>query len=178
MIGRVLFVVDGSAPPGQATKAAQGLLPAAAEIVVLQVVPQLPHAWGAWPAFPDQAEDLANASAHVARVAHELAAQGWNVSSEVRLSVLSAVEMDREVLRVAEALRPDLICLAVAQGNGTATIVRKAAVPVLVAKPSPSCDDAEGRRVQAKHYPGAIHAPRAGLFHPAPALAFRGAGTV
>ena len=178
MIGKVLFVVDGSALPGQATKAAHGLLPAAAEIVVLRVVPQLPHAWGAWPAFPDPAQNLANASAYVAEVAHELGAQGWNVSTEVRFSVLSAVEMDREVLHVAEALRPDLICLAVAQGNGTATIVRNAAVPVLVAKPSAPRDHAEGRRVRVTLHPGAVHAQRAGFFRPAPALAFRGTGTV
>lgn len=177
MIGKVLFVVDGSAPPGEAAKAALGLLPAAAEIVVFQVVSQLPHAWTAWPASPDPAEDLANASIYVAEVAQELEAQGWNVSTEVYFSVLSAAEIDREVLRVAEALRPDLICLALAHVNGTATIVREATVPVLVAKPSSPGDDVEGRRVRGKHHPGAVLAQRAGTFQPG-TLAFGCAGAV
>lgn len=176
MVGKVLFVVDGSVPSREAATLAHGLLPKAAEVLILQVVPQLPYAWTAWPAFPDSAEDLANAWEYVSEVGNDLEAQGWNVSTKVHFSVLSAAEMDREILKLAEALRPDMICLAFAQGSVTATIVREAVVPVLVAKPSTSGADSTGRRVRRRESPEPALLHRALLLNPAGALVFREAG--
>ncbi len=176
MVGKVLFVVDGSVPSREAATLAHGLLPKAAEVLILQVVPQLPYAWTAWPAFPDSAEDLAKAWEYVSEVGNDLKAQGWNVSTKVHFSVLSAAEMDREILKLAENLRPELICLAVARGSVIASIARKAVMPVLVAKPSSPGDDTPGRRVRRREYlePALVH--RALLLNPAGALVFRQAG--
>ncbi|MGH7208051.1 MAG: universal stress protein [Nitrospiraceae bacterium] len=176
MIGRVLFVVDGSVPPREAAALAHGLLPKATEILVLQVVPQLPYAWNAWPAFPNPSEDLARAWAYVSDVGDDLQAQGWTVSTRVFFSVLSAAEVDQEVLKLAETVRPDLICLALEGRSVTASIVRRALTPVLVAKPLSRDDDTEGRREQARQYlePGLVH--RMLLLNPAAALVFRHAG--
>ena len=176
MVGKVLFVVDGSVPSREAAALAHGLLPKATEVLVLQVVPQLPSAWTAWPAFPDSAEDLGKAAAYVAEVAEALGAQGWNVSTKVHFSVLSAAEMDREILKLTETLRPDLICLALAKGRVTASIVRETALPVLVARPSAPGDHTEGRRVRrrASLEPALVH--RVFLLNPAGALVFREAG--
>ena len=176
MIGKVLFVVDGSVPPGEAATLAHGLLPRASEVRVLQVVPQFPYAWTAWPAFPDPAEDLAKAWDYVTGVREGLHTLGWNVSTKVYFSPLSAAEVDREILKLAETLRPDLICLAMERGNVRANIVREAVVPVLVAKsPSPGGERTalrEKRRAQRE--PVAVH--RGLLLKPAAALVFRHAG--
>ena len=176
MVCNVLFVVDGSVPSREAATLAHGLLPKATEVMILQVVPQLPSAWTAWPAVPDSGEDLARAAAYVWEVAHDLEAQGWNVSTKVHFSVLSAAEMDREILKLAGTLRPDLICLALTKGRVTASVVREAVMPVLVAKPSASGEETTGRRVQrrASLEPALVH--RVFLLNPAGALVFRQAG--
>lgn len=176
MVGKVLFVVDGSVPSQEAAALAHGLLPKTTEVLVLEVVPQLPCAWTAWPAFPDPVEDLATASRYVAEVAGALAAYGWNAGTTVHFSVLSAAEMDREILKLAEGLRPDMICLALGPGRVPEGIVRKATVPVLVAKPAASGADPTGRRVPRREAlePALLH--RALLLNPAGALVFRRAG--
>ncbi len=51
MVGKVLFAVDGSVASLEAAALAHDLLPKAGEILIFQVVPQLPYAWNAWPAF-------------------------------------------------------------------------------------------------------------------------------
>jgi hypothetical protein len=95
MVGRVLFAVDGSVPSREAAALAHDLLPKAGEILVLQVVPQLPYAWNTWPAFPDLAQDLTKAWAYVSEVGDDLEAQCWNVSTRVDVSPLSAAEIDQ-----------------------------------------------------------------------------------
>jgi hypothetical protein len=112
----------------------------------------------------------------VAEVAEALGAQGWNANTRVHFSVLSAGEMDREILRLTETLRPDLICLALAKGRVTARIVRETALPVLVARPSAHRDHSEGRRVRRRESlePALVH--RVFLLNPAGALAYREAG--
>jgi nucleotide-binding universal stress UspA family protein len=176
MVGKVLFVVDGSVPSDEAVTLAHGLLPQASEVLILQVVPQLPRAWTAWPAFPDPAEDLAEASVYVLEVGEELEARGWNVSTKVSFSPLGAAEIDREILKLAETLRPDLICLAMERGSVRAAIVREAAVPVLVAK-SPSGDrNGTGRREKTGGQREPVAVPRMPLLRPAAALLFRQAG--
>lgn len=176
MIGRVLFVVDGSVPSDEAATLAHGLLPQASEIVVLQVVPQLPYAWTAWPAFPDSGEELAKASLYVAEAGNKLEARNWHVSTKVYFSPLSALEVDREILKLAETLRPDLICLAMERGSVRARIVREAVVPVLVTKSLSSGGDTTGlgEKRRAQREPVAVH--RALLLKPAAALVFRHAG--
>lgn len=176
MVGKILFVVDGSVPARETAAVAHDLFPNASEVLVLQVVPQLPRAWIAWPAFPSTGEDLVRAAVYVSEVAKELEAQGRKVSTRVHFSVLSAGEMDREILWLAETLRPDLICLTLDQGSVTARVVREACMPVLVAKPSSPGDDAAGRRVERREYlePALVH--RALLLNPAVALIFRRAG--
>ena len=176
MVGRVLFVVDGSLPSSEAASLAHGLLPQATEVLILQVVPQLPHLWITWPAFPDPGEDLAKASAYVSEVAHDLETRGWNVSTKVHFSVLSAAEMDQEVVKLARSLRPDLICLALEKGGVAASIVRETALPLLVARTSAPGDHTEGRRVQRRESlePALVH--RVFLLDPAGALVFRKAG--
>ncbi|HYB74045.1 MAG TPA: hypothetical protein VED18_11795 [Candidatus Sulfotelmatobacter sp.] len=176
MVGRVLFVVDGSVPSREAATMAHGLLPKATEVLILQVVPQLPSAWTAWPAFPDAAEDLGRAWAYVSEVGGALEGQGWNVSTRVHFSVLSAAEMHREVLKLTEAIRPDLICLAVAAKNVTASIVREAPMPVLVAKPSSPGPEAGGHTERRRESPQPALVHRALLLNPAGALVFRRAG--
>lgn len=176
MVGKVLFVVDGSVPSREAATLAHGLLPKATEILILQAVPQLPYAWTAWPAFPDAGEDLAKAAAYVAEVAHALEAQGWNVSTKVQYSLLSAAAMDREVLKLAETLRPDLICLALPGGSVTANIVREAVVPVLVAKTSATKAETTGHRAKRREAPEPALVHRALLLNPAGAFVFRRAG--
>ena len=167
MVGRVLFVVDGSVPAGEAAAVAHGLLPKATELLVLQVVPQLPRVWISWPAFPDPAQDLARAMAYVSEVGNELEAQGWNVSTRVHFSCLSAAETDQEILKVAETFRPDLVYLALAKGGVTGSIVRKAAMPVLVAKLLSPGDDPAGRREQRREYLEPALVPHALLLNPA-----------
>lgn len=175
MVGRVLFVVDGSVPPREAAGLAHDLLPKATEIFVLQVVPQFPRAWITWPAFPNASEDLGRAWAYVSEVGDDLEAQGWTVSTRVYFSVLSAAETDQEILKLASTVRPDLICLALERGSVTANIVRRAPTPVLVAKPLSRGDDAEGLRDRAREYlQGLVH--RMVLLNPAAALVFRESG--
>ena len=175
MVGRVLFAVDGSVPPREAAARAHGLLPKATEVFVLQVVPQLPYAWNTWPAFPNPSEDLGRAWAYVSDIGDDLEAQGWTVSTRVYFSVLSAAEMDQEILRLADTVRPDLICLALEGGSVTASIVRRALTPVLVAKPLSRGDDTEGLRDRVREYlEGLVH--RVLLLNPAAALVFRQSG--
>jgi nucleotide-binding universal stress UspA family protein len=171
-----LFVVDGSVPSREAATLAHGLLPKATEVLILQVVPQLPCAWNAWPAFPDAGEDLAKAAAYVAEVAQALQAQGWNTSTKVHFSLLSAAETDREVLKLVEALRPDLICLALPGGSVTANIVREASQPVLVAKLSATEANPSGHRQQRRPHVEPALAHRTLLLNPAGAFVFRQAG--
>ncbi len=143
---RVLFAVDGSVPPGEAAEVAQRLLPREAEVQVLEVVHQLPYAWTAWPAFPDAAQDLREAEAYVAEVSRALKAHGRVVECQVDFSPLGAAEMDQEILRVAETLRPGLICLALERDSVIGSIVHRSAVPVLVAKCAASEDRTAGRK--------------------------------
>lgn len=80
--------------------------------------------------------------------------------------------MDQEILRLAEVLEPDLIGLALEQESVTARIVREAAVPVLVTKPSSRGADTRGRRVRNQEYlrPALAHSPL--LLNPLGALIF------
>ena len=178
MVGRVLFAVDGSVPSAEAAALAHDLLPQAGEILILQVVPQLPYAWNAWPAFPDLSQDLARAWAYVSEVGRDLDAQDWNVRTTVEPSPLSAAEIDQEILRLADLLRPNLVCLALARGRVAASIVRKALMPVLVARVSSRDDDARGLREERRESlePWLVH--RSLLLNPAAALVFRHAGIV
>jgi nucleotide-binding universal stress UspA family protein len=178
MVGKVLFAVDGSVPSRDAAALAHDLLPKAGGILVLQVVPQLPYAWNAWPAFPNLAQDLAKAWEYVSEVGDDLDAQGWNVSTRVEPSPLSAAEIDREILRLADLLRPNLIGLALARGHVAASIVRKAPMPVLVARPSSRDDETGGLREEKREYlePWLVH--RSLLLNPVAALVFRYAGLV
>jgi hypothetical protein len=175
-VENVLYAVDGSVLPGEAAALAHRLLPRDAETVVLEVVPQLPYAWSAWPAFPDTAEDLARAWAYVSEVGRALEARGRRVSSKVDFSPLSAAEMDREILRHAALLRPDLICLALERGGVIANIVRGAAVPVLVAKCAASEDGPAGRRRSRRGLFEPALFTRPLLLNPAGAMVFRRAG--
>jgi nucleotide-binding universal stress UspA family protein len=178
MVGKVLFAVDGSVPSRDAAALAHDLLPKAGEVLILQVVPQLPYAWNAWPAFPDMAQDLARAWAYVSEVGGDLDAQGWNVRTRVEFSTLSAAEIDQEILRLADLLRPNLICLGLATGRVAASIVRKAPMPVLVARLSSCDDDTGGLREKKREYlePWLVH--RSLLLNPVAALVFRYAGIV
>ncbi len=172
----VLFAVDGSVPPAEAAALAHRLLPREAEMLVLEVVPQLPYAWTAWPAFPDPAEDLARAWTYVGEVGHALQAYGRQIDGRVEFSPLSAAEMDREILRLAERLRADLICLALERGSVVSGIVRGAVVPVLVAKCAASGDSPAGRRRSRAQVfePSLFNRPL--LLNPAGAMIFRCAG--
>ena len=154
MLSKVMFAVDGSVPSREAAALAHGLLPKATEVLILQVVPQLPYGWISWPwpAFPNSGEDLAQASTYVSEVGKALRAQGWNVSTDVHFSVLSAGEMDQEILKLAETLGADLICLALERASVTARIVREAPVSVLVAKRSSPDVGPAGRRVKIREY--------------------------
>ncbi len=143
---RVLFAVDGSIPAGEAAELAQRLLPREVEVHVLEVVPQLPYAWTAWPAFPDAAQDLREAEAYVAEVSDALRAHGRKVEGQVDFSPLGAAELDRELLRVAETTRPILMCLALERASVIGSIVRRSAVPVLVAKCAASEERTAGRK--------------------------------
>ncbi len=177
MVGKVLFVVDGSVPAREAAALAHGLLPKAVEILILQVVPQLPYSWNSWPAFPDMTQDLAKAWAYVSEIGDDLEGHGWNVNTRVDFSALSAAEMDQEILKFADTLQPNLICLALAKGRVTASIVRKALMPVLVAKPSSRDDATTGRRERRQYLePALVH--RRLLLNPVAALIFRHAGIV
>ena len=178
MVAKVLFAVDGSVPSRDAAALAHDLLPKAGEILILQVVPQLPYAWNAWPAFPDLSQDLASAWAYVSEVAGDLEAQGWNVRTRVDPSPLGAAEVDQEILRLVDLLRPNLVCLALARGRVAANIVRKALTPVLVARMSSRDDDARGLREERRESlePWLVH--RSLLLNPAAALVFRYAGIV
>ena len=176
VIGKVLFVVDGSVPSDEAATLAHGLLPQASEVVILQVVPQLPYAWTAWPSFPDSGEELANASLYVAEAGKKMEARGWHVNTKVYFSPLSVAEVDREILKLAETLRADLICLAMERGSVRGSIVREAPVPVLVAKSPSRGNGAAGRREKprAQREPVAVH--RRLLLKPVAAVVFRHAG--
>ncbi len=176
MLTKILFAVDSSLSPREAATLAHGLLPKADEVVVLQVVPQLPKAWVAWPAFPDAGEELGKASAYVTEVAQVLEALGWNASTKVQFSVLSAAEVDREILKLADVLRPDLICLALEPGSAAANIVREATVPVLVAKTASPPDRTTGHRARPRLAPESALVCRALLLKPAGAWIFRRAG--
>lgn len=178
MVGKVLFAVDGSVPSREAAALAHDLLPKAGGILILQVVTQLPYAWNTWPAFPDLSQELAKAWAYVSEVSGDLDAQGWNVSTRVEPSPLSAAEIDQEILRLADLLRPNLVCLALARGHVAASIVRKALMPVLVARPSSRDDDTGGRREAKREYLEPWLAHRSLLLNPAAALVFRYAGIV
>ncbi len=175
-MGRVLFAVDGSVPPEEAVALAHCLLPREPEVLVYEVVPQLPYAWTAWPAFPDTAEDLRRAWTYVGEVEHALKTYGRVVNAQVDPSPLSAAEMDQEILRQAESLHPVLICLALERESVIAKIVRGAAVPVLVAK----CAASEGkpggrRRLHVRDFEPALF-DRPLLLNPIGALVFRRAG--
>lgn len=172
----VLYAVDGSVPPGEAAALAHRSLPREAEVLVFEVVPQLPYAWTAWPAFPDTAEDIGKAWAYVSDVDHTLKAYGRQASSKVDFSLLSAAEMDQEILRKAETVRPDLICLALRRPGVIASIVGRAVVPVLVAKcAAPEDEPASRRRSKAHGFEPALF-NRPLLLNPAGALVFRRAG--
>jgi hypothetical protein len=175
MVEKVLCVVDGSAPPGDVATLANSLLPKSAKVQVLQVVPQLPYGWTAWPTFPDAALDLARAWAYVSEVAHDMQACEWKVSTRVHFSTLSAAELDREVLAFSQMLRPDLIFLAFERGSVRASVVREAEVPVLVAKLTSPEVEVGGRRARAEYVEPAV-ANRRLLLNPAGALVFRLAG--
>ena len=178
MVGKVLFVVDGSVASLEAAALAHELLPKAGEILIYQVVPQLPYAWNDWPAFPDLSQDLAKAWGYVSEVGDNLQAQGWNVSPRVECSPLGAAEMDQEILRLVDLLRPNLVCLALARGPVAASIVRKARVPVLVARLSSRDDDPRGLRQEKRQYlePWLVH--RSLLLNSVAALVFRHAAIV
>jgi nucleotide-binding universal stress UspA family protein len=178
MVGKVLFAVDGSMASVDAAALAHDLLPKTGEILIFQVVPQLPYSWNAWPAFPDLAQDLAKAWAYVSEVGENLKAQGWNVSHRVECSPLSAAEIDQELLRLADLIRPNLICLALARGRVAASIVRKAPMPVLVARQLSRDDETGGLRAESRKYlePWLVH--RNLLLNPVAALVFRYAGIV
>ena len=175
MVENVVCVVDGSAPPRDVATLLDSLLPKAVEVVVLQVVPQLPYAWIAWPAFPDAATDLAKAWAYVSEVAQELQGGDCRVSTRVHLSLLSAAEMDREILRISQTLRPDLIFLALEKGTVRASVVREAAVPILVAKLPSLEEEGSGREAREEYLESAL-AHRRLLLNPAGAFVFRLAG--
>jgi nucleotide-binding universal stress UspA family protein len=178
MVGKVLFAVDGSVPSRDAAALAHDLLPRAGEILILQFVPQLPYAWNAWPAFPDLAQDLAKAWAYVSEVAGDLDAQDRNVRTRVECSPLSAAEIDQEILRLAELLRPNLVCLALERGRVAASIVRKAPMPVLVVRAAARHGDTGGLRTEKREHlePWLVH--RSLLLNPVAALVFRYAGIV
>jgi hypothetical protein len=172
----VLYAVDGLVPSREAAALAHRSLPREAEVQVLEVVPQLPYAWTAWPAFPDTAADLAKAWAYVSSVSHTLEAYGRRVNSKVDFSPLSAAEMGQEILRQAESVRPDLICLALEEGSVIANIVRGAVVPVLIAKCAASEDEPAGRRRSKTRICEPARFNRPLLLNPAGALVFRRAG--
>jgi nucleotide-binding universal stress UspA family protein len=176
MVSKILYAVDGTLPPEEAVTVVHGLLSKTSEIVILQVVPQLPHAWTAWPAFPDPGEDLAKASDYVGEVSQGLLARGWNVVTKIHFSPLSAAEVDQEILRLAATLRPDLICLAMERGSEKGNIVREALVPVLVARSPSDADATKGLRKRHSMRREPVAAHRMLLLKPAGALIFREAG--
>jgi hypothetical protein len=175
VVEKVLCVVDGSAAPGDVATLADSLLPKLAKVQVLQVVPQLPYAWTAWPTFPDAATDLARAWAYVSEVAHDMQACERLVSARVHFSPLSAAELDREVMGISQMLRPDLIFLALEKGSVRASVVREATVPVLVAKLTSPEVGVGGRRARVEYVEPAM-ANRRLLLNPAGAFVFRLAG--
>jgi hypothetical protein len=175
VVENVLCVVDGSAPPGDVATLVNSLLPKAVEVEILEIVPQLPYAWTAWPTFPDAAEDLAKAWAYVSEVAHVLQGCDCRVSTRVHFSPLSAAELDREILRFSQALRPDLIFLALEKGTVRASVVREAAVPVLAAKLSRPVEEGDGRKARGEYLEPALTNRRL-LLNPAGAFVFRLAG--
>ena len=175
MVENVLCVVDGSAPPGDVAALVDRLLPKAVGVVVLQVVPQLPYAWTAWPTFPDTAADLARAWAYVSEVAHDLQGSDCRVSTRVHFSPLSAAELDREILRFAQTLQPDLIFLALEKGTVRASVVREAAVPVLTAKLAGPEGEGAGREARDEYLEPTLTNRRL-LLNPAGAFVFRLAG--
>lgn len=176
MLRSVLLVVDGSSPSRETAALAHGLLPNAAGLLVLQVVPQLPHTWISWPAFPDLAQDLANASAYVSDLGKDLERLGWNVSTRVHFSSLSSAEMDREILNLAKILGPDLICLALAEGSTIGSVVREAVSPVLVARPHSSGPETGGHREQTTEYLQPALVERGWLVNPVAAPTFAHTG--
>ncbi len=172
MVRSVLLVVDGSLPSHEASALADSLLPKATEVLILHIVPQLPQHWICWPAFPDLSQDLANAAAYVSALREDVERLGWNVRTRVHFSPLSAAETDQEILKFAETHPPDLICLALATGGVIGSVVRRAATPVLVARPVSTRDETTGRKEGIQQYLEAVRVQRALLAHPAAALVF------
>ncbi len=84
--------------------------------------------------------------------------------------------MDREILRLAETFRSDLICLAMQRGRVRAGIVRETAVPVLVTNSASRGRDRTGLREKRKAQREAVAVHRGLLLKPAAALLFRRAG--
>lgn len=172
MVCSVLLVLDGSMPSHEASALADTLLPKATDVLILYIVPQLPQHWISWPAFPDLAQDLANAHAYVSAIREDLERLGWNVRTRVQFSPLSAAETDEEILKFSEAHPPDLICLALATGSVVGNVVRRAAIPVLVARPVSTGDETTGRKEERQRCLEAGRVQRALLANPAAALTF------
>ena len=172
MVRSVLLVSDGSLPSHEASALTDSLLPKATGVLILYVVPQLPQHWICWPAFPDLSQELAKAGAYVSALREDLERLGWNVRTQVYLSPLSAAEVDQEVLKFAQTHLPDLICLALATGSVIDGIVRRAARPVLVARPVSTGDETTGRKQGIQQRLEAVRLQGALLANPAAALAF------
>lgn len=172
MVRSVLLVLDGSLPSHEASALADSLLPKATEVLILHIVPQLPQNWICWPAFPDLSQELAKAAAYVSALREDLERLGWNVRTRVQFSPLSAAETDQEILKFAETHPPDLICLALAMGSVIGNVVRRAATPVLVARPVSTVDETTGRKEEIQQYLEAVRVQRALLANPAAALVF------
>lgn len=172
MVRNVLLVLDGSLPSHEASALADSLLPKATEVLILHIVPQLPQHWISWPAFPDLPQELANAAAYVSALREDLERLGWNVRTRVHFSPLSAAETHEEILKFAETHPPDLICLALATGSVVGSVVRRAATPVLVARPVSTHDETTGRKEEIQQYREAVRVQRALLANPAAALVF------
>lgn len=172
MLRNVLLVLDGSLPSDEASALADSLLPEASEVFLLHIVPQLPQHWICWPAFPDLSQDLANAAVYVSALGEDLERLGRKVRTRVHFSPLSAGEMDQEILKFAETHPPDLICLALATRSVIASVVRRAATPVLVARPVSTGDETTGRKEEIQEYLEVVRVQRALLANPAAALSF------
>lgn len=176
MLRNVLLVLDGSLQSQEASALADSLLPKATEVFILYIVPQLPQLFICWPAFPDLSHELAKGAAYVSALRDDLERLGRNVRTTVHFSPLSAAEMDGEILKFAETHPPNLICLlALAPRGVIGSVVRRAATPVLVARPVSTADETTGRKdrkEQIHQHLEAVRVQRALLANPAAALAF------
>jgi nucleotide-binding universal stress UspA family protein len=172
MVRSLLLVVDGSLLSHEASALADALFPKATEVLILHIVPQFPEHWICWPAFPDLSQDLAKAAAYVSALREDLERLGWNVRTSVQFSPLSAAEMDEEILGFARAHPPGLICLALATRSVIGSVVRRAAMPVLVARPLATRDETTGRKQELPQYLEAVHVQPTLRAHPAFALTF------